>query len=116
MSDVLILGEVKEGSLDMKILELLGVGKKLATDLGVGLSVALMGDAVSAAAEQAASYGPDRVYKLEHPLLKGFNPDLWLASLEQACKKINPKIFLMSHVSIGMELGPRLACRSFNRS
>jgi electron transfer flavoprotein alpha subunit len=111
MSDVLILGEVKEGSLDMRTLELLGVGKKLATDLGVGLSVALMGDAVSAVAEQAASYGPDRIYKLEHPLLKGFNPDLWLASLEQACKKINPKIFLMSHVSIGMELGPRLACR-----
>jgi electron transfer flavoprotein alpha subunit len=109
MSDVLILGEVKEGSLDMKTLELLGVGKKLAGDLGVGLSVALMGDAVSAEAEQAASYGPNKVYKLEHPLLKGFNPDLWLASLEQACKKINPKILFMSHGSMGMELGPRLA-------
>jgi electron transfer flavoprotein alpha subunit len=111
MSDVLILGEVKEGSLDIKTPELLGVGKKLATDLGVGLSVALMGDAVSAAAEEAASYGSDRVYKLEHPLLKGYNPDLWLASLEQVCKKITPKILLMSHVSIGMELGPRLAFR-----
>ncbi len=111
MNDVLILGEVKDGSLDIKTLELMGVGKKLAADLGVGLSVALMGDAVSGAAKEAVAYDPDRVYKLEHLLLKGFNPDLWLSSLEQACKKINPKIFLMSHGSIGMELGPRLACR-----
>ncbi|MEA2040105.1 MAG: electron transfer flavoprotein subunit alpha/FixB family protein [Thermodesulfobacteriota bacterium] len=111
MGDVLILGEVKEGSLNIRTLELLGGGKKLADDLGVGLSVLLMGDAVSAVAEQAASYGPDRVYKLEHPLLKGFCADLWLASLEQACKKINPKIVLLNHSLIGMELGPRLACR-----
>jgi len=111
MSDVLILGEVKDGSLDIKTLELLGAGKKLAGDLGVGLSMVLMGDAVSSAAEQAVSYGPVRVYKLEHPLLKGFSADLWLASLEQACKKINPRIFLMSHSFIGMELGPRFACR-----
>ncbi|MBE9574420.1 MAG: electron transfer flavoprotein subunit alpha/FixB family protein [Proteobacteria bacterium] len=111
MNDVMILGDVKEGSLDIRTLELLGVGKKLAGDLGVGLSVVLMGDAVSTVAEQAASYGPDRVYKLEHPLLKGVNPDMWLASLQQACKQINPKIVLLSHSLIGMELGPRLACR-----
>ncbi|MBW1908693.1 MAG: electron transfer flavoprotein subunit alpha/FixB family protein [Deltaproteobacteria bacterium] len=111
MNDVLILGEVKEGSLDMKTLELLGVGKKLAGDLGAGLSVVLIGDELSEVAEQVASYGPDKVYKLEHPLLKDFKADLWLESLEQVCRQINPKIFLMSHSFIGMELGPRLACR-----
>jgi electron transfer flavoprotein alpha subunit len=111
MNDVLILGEMKEGSLDMKSLELMGVGKKLASDLGATLAVALLGEEVSAGAEEAAFYGPNKVFKLEHPLLKGFNPDLWLSSLEQACKQINPKIFLMSHGHIGMELGPRLAFR-----
>lgn len=111
MGDVLILGEVKEGSLDMKTLELLGVGKKLASELSVGLSVALVGDAVSAAAEQLLPYGPDRVYKVEHPLLGGFPADLWLASLEQVCRQIDPKVFLMGHVPIGMELAPRLAYR-----
>ncbi|MBW2120211.1 MAG: electron transfer flavoprotein subunit alpha/FixB family protein [Deltaproteobacteria bacterium] len=111
MNDVLILGEVKEGSLDMKTLELLGVGKKLAGDLGAGLSVVLIGDELSEAADQVISYGPDKVYKLEHPLLKGFKADLWVESLEQVCRQINPKIFLMGHSFIGMELGPRLACR-----
>ncbi len=115
MSDVLILGEVEKGSLDMRTLELLGVGKRLAGDLGSDLSIALVGEAVSAEAEQATAYGPDKVYKLEHPLIKGFNPDLWLASLEQACKQISPKILLMSHGHISMELGPRLAFRLNSR-
>jgi electron transfer flavoprotein alpha subunit len=111
MNDVLILGEVKEGSLDLKTLELLGAGKKLASDLGGEFSVVLMGDGVSGAADEAVSYGPAKVYKLEHPLLQGFKADLWLASLEQACGEINPKMLLMSHSFIGMELGPRLAFR-----
>ena len=111
MNDVLILGEVREGSLDMKTIELLGAGKKLGSDLGVGLSVVLVGDELSEVADQVISYGPDRVYKLEHPLLRGFKADLWLESLEQVCRQINPKILLISHSFIGRELGPRLACR-----
>ncbi len=111
MSDVLLLGEMKDGSLSTNTLELLRVGKDLSGDLSGGFSVVLMGDQVSKGAEEAISYGPSRVYKLEDPLLKGYNPDLWVASLEQACQEIKPKILLMSHSFIGMELGPRLACR-----
>jgi electron transfer flavoprotein alpha subunit len=111
MNDVLILGEVKEGSLDLKTLELLGAGKKLANDLDGELSIVLLGDGVSGAADEAVSHGLARVYKLEDPLLKGFKADLWVASLEHACREINPRILLMSHSFIGMELGPRLACR-----
>ena len=111
MNDVLILGEVREGSLYMKTLELLGAGKKLAGDLGVGLSIVFMGDELTEVVDQVISYGPAKVYKLEHPLLKGFKADLWVESLEQLCRQINPKIFLMGHSFIGMELGPRLACR-----
>ena len=115
MSDVLILGEIEEGALDAGTLELISVGKKVAADLKAGLAVILAGDAVSAAAEQAASYGADKVIKVEHPLLKGFTPDLWLASLEQACKKIAPQVLLMSHGPVGIELGPRLAYRLNSR-
>lgn len=111
MNEVLILGEVKEGSLDLKTLELLGAGKKLAGELGGEFSLLLMGDAVHGAAEEAVSYGPAKIYKCEHPLLQGFKTDLWVGSLEQACQEINPKILLLSHSFIGMELGPRLAGR-----
>ena len=115
MSEVLILGEVKEGSLDTRTLELLGAGKKLAGEMGAGFSLLLMGDGISGPADEALSYGPAGVYKMEHSLLRGFKPDLWVASVEQACREIKPKIFLMSHSFMGMELGPRLACRLNSR-
>ena len=115
MGDVLILGEIQDGAVDAKTLELIGVGKKLAADLNGGLSVVFAGDAVSAAAEQAADYGPDRVIKLEHPLLKGFTPELWIAALEQACRQIEPQVLLMIHGPVSMALGPRLAFRLNSR-
>ncbi len=111
MSEVLILGEIKEGALTTRTLELLGAGKKLAGEIGGDFSLLLMGDGISGAANQALTYGAARVYKFEHPLLQGFQADLWLKALEQACDEIKPKALLMSHSFIGMELGPRLACR-----
>ena len=115
MSEVLILGEVKEGSLDLKTIELLGAGKKLASELDGEYSLLLIGNSVSKVADEALSHGLARVYKMEHPLLEGFKPDLWLAALEQACGKISPKILLMSHSFLGMELGPRLSSRLNSR-
>jgi electron transfer flavoprotein alpha subunit len=115
MNDILILGEVKQGSLDLRTLELLTLGKKLANDLGKELLLMLLGDGLSPVAKEALSHGPDRVFKVEHPLLKGFVADLWLESIEQAVKQINPEILLMSHSFIGMELAPRLACRMDTR-
>ncbi len=115
MSEVLILGEIKEGSLDLKTIELLGAGKKLASEMNGEYSLLLMGDSVSKVADEALSHGPARVYKMEHPLLEGFKPDLWMAALEQACRKIGPKVLLMSHSFVGMELGPRLSSRLNSR-
>ena len=115
MSEVLILGEIKEGSLDLKTIELLGAGKKLASELDGEYSLLLIGNSVSKVADEALSHGPARVYKMEHPLLEGFKPDLWMAALEQACRKITPKVLLMSHSFVGMELGPRLSSRLNSR-
>lgn len=115
MTEVLVLGELKDASLDLRTLELLGAGKKLAQESGGSLSILLMGNSVSEIAEDAAAFGAQKVYKVEHPLLGRFNADLWLAALEQALGEINPGILLMNHGFIGMELGPRLACRLDSR-
>jgi electron transfer flavoprotein alpha subunit len=115
MNEVLILGEAKDGLPDLRTLELLSAGKKLSSAGGGGCSILFMGDAVSGAADKAGAYGPHKVYRVEDPLLKGFQPDLWLSALEQACSQIHPSVLLMSHGFVGMELGPRLACRLNSR-
>ncbi|WP_028321039.1 electron transfer flavoprotein subunit alpha/FixB family protein [Desulfatiglans anilini] len=111
MDDVLILGDMKEGSLDTRTLELVGVGRRLAKERGGDLCVLILGDAPGGGAAEAASYGPAKVYSVAHPLLKGFQPEFWLKALEQVCAQVKPGVFLMSHSYKGMELGPRLACR-----
>lgn len=111
MDEILVLGEINEGEIDLRTLELLGAGKMLSSETGKGLSIVIVGDSVKNIAEQLTSYGVDKVYTIEHPILKGFIPELWLEALTQACKKINPSVVLMSHGFIGMDIGPRLAHR-----
>jgi electron transfer flavoprotein alpha subunit len=111
MSEILILLETKEGLPDKKSLELIQGGGQLAKDLGAALSGVIVGDETAAPAEAAASYGLGKVYRLEHPLLKDFQPDAWVSALEWFCKEIQPKVLLISHSFIGKEVAPRLAYR-----
>jgi electron transfer flavoprotein alpha subunit len=111
MNEILILAETKEGELDKKTLELLRGANDLTKDSGLSVSAVIVGAETSAAAEALTSYGVSKIYKLEHPLLKDFQPDAWVAALEWCCKQIEPKIFLISHSFIGKEIAPRLAFR-----
>jgi electron transfer flavoprotein alpha subunit len=111
MSDVLVLVETKGGLLDKKTLELIRGGSVLAKDLGTGTSAVVVGHETSPLAESVAAYGLNKVYRLEHPLLKDFQPDAWVGALEWLCKQIAPKLFLISHSFVGREVAPRLAYR-----
>jgi electron transfer flavoprotein alpha subunit len=111
MSEILLLVETKEGLPDKKTLELIQGGSDLARDLGIDLSGVVVGDETTPLAESVVSYGLKKIYKLEHPLLKGFQPDAWVGALEWLCRQIAPRIFLISHSFIGKEVAPRLAWR-----
>jgi electron transfer flavoprotein alpha subunit len=111
MSEILLLVETKAGSLDKKTLELIRGGSDLARDLGIETSAVMVGDETSSLAESVASFGLKRVYRLEHPFLKGFTPDAWVEALAWLCNQISPTIILISHSFVGKEVAPRLACR-----
>ena len=111
MNEILLLVEAKEGELDKKTLELIRGGSDLATQLGIEASAVVVGHETSPLAQSVASFGLKRIYRLEHPLLKGFTPDAWVGALEWLCEQITPRIFLISHSFVGKEVAPRLACR-----
>jgi electron transfer flavoprotein alpha subunit len=111
MSDVLILVESKGGALEKMTLELIRGADGLSKELGTGVSAVVVGGDTASLAESIATYGLNKVYRLEHPLLKGFQPDAWVAGLEWLCKQVAPKLFLISHAFIGREVAPRLAYR-----
>jgi len=111
MSEILLLVESKDGMLDKQTLELIRGASDLGKELSIGASAVVAGDQTSQLAETVAAFGLEKVYKLEHPLLKGFEPEAWVGALEWLCKQITPRIFLISHSFVGKEVAPRLAWR-----
>ena len=108
---VLVCGECVEGNLAAVTLELLGIGRKLADELGEELAAVLMGDKVGNLAEEAIRFGADKVYVVESPLLKDYVTDSYVAAMEKLCRETTPSILLMGQTSMGRDLAPRLAFR-----
>ena len=110
-SGVLIFGEILEGKLASVTTELIGCGRKLATDLGQEISAVLAGSGISSFAQQAISFGADKVYVIDDPLLADYQTEPYLAVMEKVIKQVNPQIILLSQTAVGRDLAPRLAFR-----
>ncbi len=90
-------------------LELLGLGKKLASGIENRLSALLLGHGVEAAARELASRGADEVFFLDDPRLDPYNPEIYLNVLEEFLRAWHPRVILAGHTSEGQDLAPRLA-------
>jgi electron transfer flavoprotein alpha subunit len=108
---VLICGEVTDGELAPITLELLGIGRKLADELGQELTATILGSGVGEAAKEAIPFGADKVYVVDDPLLKDYQADSYVAVMERLCKQIMPDILLLGQTFNGRDLAPRLAFR-----
>jgi len=108
---VLVCGEVVEGKLVGITTELLGCGRKLADSLGEGLSAVLLGSGVKGFASEVIAYGADKVYVVDDPLLKDYQPDAYVVVMEKIVKQVMPRVLLMGQTSLGRDLVPRLAFR-----
>lgn len=106
---VMIYCEVAEGKLAAIATELLGCGRKLADDLGQELYAALVGNKVSDLAQEAITFGADKVYVIDDPLLKDYQTDSYALVMEKLIKQVMPQILLMGQTSIGRDMAPRLA-------
>lgn len=105
---VLVCGEIAEGQLAPVTVELLGLGRKLASDLGEELSALLMGSKAAGLGKEAIAYGADKVYVSEDSLLDQYNSDGYTQIAADLCTKAVPSIVLLGHTDIGSDLGPRL--------
>src|SRR4030042_2848381 len=105
---VLVCGEIAEGKLAPVTVELLGVGRKLANELGEDLSILLMGSKTSGLGQEAIAHGADKVYVAEDGLLDQYNSDAYTQVAADLCRKVLPSIMLFGHTDIGCDLAPRL--------
>ncbi len=109
--DVLVCGEIAEGKLAPVTIELIGLGRKLADELGENVSTLLMGSQAGGLAQEAIAYGADNVYVAEDSLLDQYNSECYTLIATNLCQQAHPSIMLLGHTDIGMDLAPRLNAR-----
>jgi electron transfer flavoprotein alpha subunit len=105
---VLVCGEIAEGKLAPITIELLGIGRKLANELGEDLSVLLMGSKAGGLGQEAIACGADKVYVAEDGLMDQYNSDAYTQVAADHCKKALPSIVLLGYTDVGCDLAPRL--------
>jgi electron transfer flavoprotein alpha subunit len=109
--NVMVFGEITDGSLSSIAKELLGCGRRLANDLGEELSAVLIGTNINHLAAEAVAFGADKVYLVDHPLLGDYQADSFLSSMVKVVEREMPRILVLGQTSIGLDLSPRLAFR-----
>jgi electron transfer flavoprotein alpha subunit len=106
---VMVYGEVAAGKLATIAAEGLGIGRKLANDLGQELSAVLVGSGVSGLAQEAITFGAEKAYVVDDPLLKDYQTDSYVAVMDKVVRQVRPQVLIMGQTSIGRDLAPRLS-------
>ena len=108
---VMIFAEIADGKLAPISRELLGIGRKLANALQEELSTLVAGDGVADIAPEAISFGADKVFIVDDPLLHDYRTDPYVTVIEKIVQRTNPRILLLGQTIIGRDLAPRAAFR-----
>ncbi len=110
-SGVLVYVEQRLNEVQNVSLELLGKGRKIADELGVQVTAALIGKNVDKHAKLLIEYGADKVLVLDHDALELYSTEPYTQAMVQAVQSINPEIVLFGATSIGRDLAPRVSAR-----
>jgi len=108
---VLVLGETEEGGISSITKELLGIGRKLADELGEELSALVVGNGIESSGKEAIAWGADKAYIADNSVLASYSSDSYTAIATKVCQDIAPSIVLVGQTSIGRDIAPRVAAR-----
>ena len=111
-NDILVFAEVSGGRLHPVSLELVGKARELAAGVpGFTVKAILVGEGVSAYAEELRHYGVSEVAVYDDAELGYFRADAYAACVEDYIKAAKPSVVLVGATALGRSLAPRLATR-----
>jgi electron transfer flavoprotein alpha subunit len=90
--------------------ELLGMGKRIVTELRGILCAVTIGHEVIDISSKITHF-VDEVYSVDHLQFKSFKAELYINVLEQLYQDVNPDVVLMGCTLNNLDLAPRLAYR-----
>ncbi len=89
--------------------ELLGKGRELAANLGAELAAAVFGSGATDLSSELFTMGADKVYAVEHDLLKDFRPRPYAKALTQLAREAKPAVLLAGATTQGRDLAAAAA-------
>lgn len=104
---VLVLGEVRDGSLRNVSYEAVGAAKTVAE--GGEVVGVLLGASVSSLAGELIQYGADRVVVVEDEKLAQYTSDGYAQGLLAVVDSEQPEGLIFGHTSLGKDLSPKVA-------
>jgi electron transfer flavoprotein alpha subunit len=106
---ILVVMEQRAGEWNRMSFETLAAAQQLAGELNTTASAAVLGQGVDALAAELAGKQLDRVYAVEHELLKEYTPDAWSSALGQLIAQVKPSYVLFPHTYQVRDFLPKLA-------
>lgn len=106
---VLVLGEVRDGSLRNVSFEAIAAAKSI-SDGGEVVGV-LVGENVNALGQEMIQNGADRVVVVEDEKLKQYTSDGFAQALLAVIDSENPEGLVMGHTAMGKDLSPKIAAK-----
>ncbi|MGE8206375.1 electron transfer flavoprotein subunit alpha/FixB family protein [Heyndrickxia sp. NPDC080065] len=106
---VLVLGEVRDGSLRNVSFEAVAAGKTMAE--GGEVVGVLLGNNVNALAQELIHFGADRVVVVEDEKLHQYSSDGYSQAFMEVVDNENPEGIVFGHTALGKDLSPKIASK-----
>ncbi|MDR3699075.1 MAG: electron transfer flavoprotein subunit alpha/FixB family protein [Candidatus Sulfopaludibacter sp.] len=106
---ILAVLEQRAGAWNRMSFETLAAAEQLAKELNTTASAAVLGQGISALAGELTSKRLDKVYAVDHDLLKDYTPDGYTAALRQLIDRAKPSLLLFPHTYQVRDFLPKLA-------
>ncbi|PJZ71368.1 electron transfer flavoprotein subunit alpha [Leptospira perolatii] len=108
MSNVLIIGELKDGELKKISREITSAGRKIADKLGGKVTALLIGSGVEKFAGDLGAVGADTILTVN---AGEYNAETWANLVSEVIKDKKPAVVLLPHTSQGKDYSPRVAVK-----
>ncbi len=106
---ILVVGEQRDGALNMMTLETVAAAQRIGQELSLPVYAALFGKGAAQAAGELASSRLERIHVIEHDLLADYTADAASIAVGQLIAKHNPRVVLFPHTYQVRDYVPKLA-------
>jgi electron transfer flavoprotein alpha subunit len=106
---ILTVMEQRGGVWNRMSFETLAAAQQLAAELNTTAAAAVLGNGIEPLAAELAGKQLEKVYRVEHELLKEYTPDAYTSALRQLLSKVNPEYVLLPHSYQVRDFLPKLA-------